>query len=93
MAKKKLLVISEQLTVSSQDLPDTYEAGIWSGQDHYRCKLCTFDTLHGYPAMLDHLVKAHNSERALEVLVELESPVVPAEILESEVKDAKSEPG
>lgn len=77
--KKKLSVISEQL-VSVRRLPNEYEVGTWAKLPQWRCKFCGFDTLLNEQTMLEHLVNAHNSEPALELLVG------PVEISESEVK-------
>lgn len=66
MAKKK--VSSDQLSVISEQKPAEYSVGVWSGQAHYQCDLCAFDALEK-AAMLEHLVNAHNSEKALEELL------------------------
>jgi hypothetical protein len=74
MAKKKEIG-SNQLPVVSeeQERPrnDMYTVGTWRGIPQYVCAVCKFDTLDEM-VMLRHLVNKHNSEAALERLVELE---------------------
>ena len=48
-----------------------YTIGAWSGKTQYQCTGCAFDTLDGV-AMLNHLVNVHNSETALEALIDIE---------------------
>jgi hypothetical protein len=50
-----------------------YQIGEWGGETHYQCSLCPFDTFDGME-MLNHLVYQHESETALETLVQLETP-------------------
>ncbi len=51
-----------------------YTVGVWSGVPQYKCKRCAFDTLAGPVAILEHLVRTHDSMSALEALEALESP-------------------
>jgi hypothetical protein len=78
---KKNKVKSDQLPVVSEEIAsreeqerarnDMYIVGTWRGLPQYVCAACKFDTLDEV-VMLKHLVNKHNSEAALEELVELE---------------------
>jgi len=39
------------------DLP--YEAGTWNKLPRWQCKLCSWDTLEGEAAMLQHIMERH----------------------------------
>lgn len=65
MAKKKQKIV-DQWPVST--IPEQYEVSKWAGQPHFKCLLCPFDALQ-LEAIHSHLVNAHNSEKALELVV------------------------
>lgn len=81
MAKKKsnqLSVINEQSpTISDETQVERveYTIGAWKGLPHFVCAVCGFDAFFEV-VMLNHLVDKHNSEMALERLVELEKDKV-----------------
>jgi hypothetical protein len=50
-----------------------YSAGQWAGKTHYQCVKCAFDVLEDRKAILAHLMDAHASTWALEVLVSMET--------------------
>ena len=73
MVKKKQSVISGQLSAVEEARELPYLLGAWKGVDHYRCRECSVDSFDK-KIILQHLVDKHNSEDALALLVELESP-------------------
>ena len=67
MAKKKKPVETWPVSV----IPAQYEVGSWSGQPHFKCLLCQADAFSA-AGIHEHLVSAHNSEEALELVVSAE---------------------
>jgi len=73
MAKRK--------PIPEPQAPDVHEyhVGTWSGQPHYQCRFCMFDTFDRV-VILNHLVNEHNSMSALEELVKDQgTPTTPEE--------------
>lgn len=89
---KKKTVNSDPLAGGSeQTLKPEYVSGTWKGIEHYRCELCNYDSFHE-KAVLEHLVSRHNSEAALERLVELEKSMTPPPALTPSAADAAPPP-
>lgn len=89
MAKKRTpipLPFPHQENADGEREPE-YEVGKWSGQAHYRCMRCAFDTLDK-ERMLEHLVEQHSSTVALEELFPSSKPAAQTVRLQEPVKAA-----
>lgn len=75
MAKRK--TSTEPQVADEVKTEGGYHIGQWSGQPHYQCRFCMFDTFDRV-AILNHLVNEHNSMSALEELYNQGAPTQPA---------------
>lgn len=70
--RRKKNAKAEKWPVSA--IPTEYEVGQWAGQPHFKCLLCPFDAFIS-GEIYNHLVNVHNSEKALELVVDAETAV------------------